>query len=250
MLDPVGVAEAEITGKIRTHGVGVEHDRVDQRRERRGQRGLARSRQAHDQDLAHQCSSRNGPGALMETMAAASSRLGPWRKECSCIATLFQAIPREHASSHAMRRRSLIRSRPSRLALASCDFNRNVRSRRKRHRPPAKDCVRMALFGSAAKAAGRNLAVSRAITAMMWFRSNCSRLQGRSPAQRQLALSALLTLNTFHMRKGPATSWALREWGRTAGVRWRTRREEATTIRICGLSAHRFFRRQVRQTLP
>jgi hypothetical protein len=76
MLDPVGSAEAEITGKIRTHGVSVEHNRVDQRRERRSQRGLARSWEAHDQDLAHQCSSRNGPGALRETMPAASSRLG------------------------------------------------------------------------------------------------------------------------------------------------------------------------------
>jgi D-serine deaminase-like pyridoxal phosphate-dependent protein len=74
MLDPVGSAEAEITGKIRTHGVSVEHDRVDQRRERRSQRGLARSWEAHDQDLAHQWSSRNGPGALREI--AASSRLG------------------------------------------------------------------------------------------------------------------------------------------------------------------------------
>ncbi len=44
VLDPVLMTEAQIARKIGAHGIGIEHDGVEQRRKRFGQRGLARAR--------------------------------------------------------------------------------------------------------------------------------------------------------------------------------------------------------------
>jgi hypothetical protein len=57
VLDPVRMAEAEIAREIRAHRIGIEHHGIEQRRERIRQRGLARSRETHDQNLAHRRSS-------------------------------------------------------------------------------------------------------------------------------------------------------------------------------------------------
>ncbi len=55
MLDTILVAESEIARQVRAHRIGIEYDRIEERRERRRQRRLASSGQAHDQNLAHCC---------------------------------------------------------------------------------------------------------------------------------------------------------------------------------------------------
>src|ERR1700728_2830438 len=52
MLDALLVAEAEIGRKIGAHGIGVENDSIEQRRQRIRKRRLTGARQAHDQDFA------------------------------------------------------------------------------------------------------------------------------------------------------------------------------------------------------
>src|SRR5262249_34886845 len=52
------MAEPEVAPQVRAHRVGVEHDGVEQRRKRGRERGLARARQPHDENLAHQHPSR------------------------------------------------------------------------------------------------------------------------------------------------------------------------------------------------
>jgi hypothetical protein len=52
MLYAILMTEAEIARDIGAHGVGIEHHGVQQWSEHAGQRGLAGSRQTHDEDLA------------------------------------------------------------------------------------------------------------------------------------------------------------------------------------------------------
>jgi len=52
MLHPILVAEAEIAGEIGANRVGVEHHRVEERRQRGRQRRLAGAGKSHDQNFA------------------------------------------------------------------------------------------------------------------------------------------------------------------------------------------------------
>jgi len=53
VLDAIRVGEAEIAREICAHSVGVEHNCIEERRERGCERGFTRSRQTHDENLAH-----------------------------------------------------------------------------------------------------------------------------------------------------------------------------------------------------
>jgi hypothetical protein len=52
MLDPVLVGEAEIARQIGAHRIGIEHHHVQERRNRIGERGLAGTRQTHNENFS------------------------------------------------------------------------------------------------------------------------------------------------------------------------------------------------------
>ena len=58
VLDTIFMAKAEIARKIGAHGVGIEHHRVEQGRQRLGERRLAGSRQAHNKNFSPHDSTR------------------------------------------------------------------------------------------------------------------------------------------------------------------------------------------------
>jgi hypothetical protein len=53
VLDAIHVTEAEIAREIGSHGIGVEHYCVEQRRQGIGKHRLAGARQTHDKDFTH-----------------------------------------------------------------------------------------------------------------------------------------------------------------------------------------------------
>ena len=79
MLDAIFVGEAEVAGQIGANRVGIEHHRVEQRRQRSRQRCLAGARKSHDENFALQLSPTRfehlqgrEPDRLRRAMAAAS----------------------------------------------------------------------------------------------------------------------------------------------------------------------------------
>lgn len=52
MLDTIFETKAQVRREIGTNSVGVEHDRIEQRSDRGGERRLAGARKSHDKNFA------------------------------------------------------------------------------------------------------------------------------------------------------------------------------------------------------